>query len=207
MANVNGSLLRDFKLKDEDTKKRLGKVFAALIKIPNGVYFIAGGQERPGTYSNDNFGCVYVGGSSLDVNEGENIVRGIGSFISSTFSENDLHAMVLTDYASRIMQLSLEDIESPRGVAVEFLVVDWEEKVLSVRYDGNTEDQSFEEISDNIVLISAYDPTFRKILMGELRKAPTDVTSKNIKQKGEEIMKVALSIRKKLKLKYVSVLV
>lgn len=207
MANISGSLLRDFKLKDEDTKKRLGKVFAALIKIPDGAYFIVGGQEQPGISGNDNFGCVYVGGSSLDVNEGENIVREIGSFISSTFSEDDLHAVVVSSYVSEVMQLSLEAIKSPRGVAVEFLIVDWGEKVLSVRYDGNIEERPFDEISDNIVLLSAYDPTFRKILMKELKKAPADVTPKNIKQKGNEIMKVALSIKKKLKLKYISVIV
>lgn len=206
MANGNGSPLNDFRLKERDTRKRLGKVFAAFIKLPLGAYFITGGKESPFLFGNDSFKCVCIGDSSLDVSEGEEILREVGSSISSTFSEVDLHAMVVTSFTSKAMQLGLEDIESPRGVAAEFIVLDIGEKIVRVRFDGNIETEALGEMKENFTLIGAYDPAFRRVLLEELKRAPTDITPENVQKRMKAVEKVALSIKSKLKLEHVGIL-
>lgn len=206
MAKLNSSPLRDFRIKAQDTKKRLGKVFAAFIKLPTGAYFITGGKEPPFLYGNKNFKCVCVGGSSLDINEIEDILREIGSSFGSTFSEDDLHALVVATYASRAMQLGLEDLDSPRGVAAEFMVLDIGEKVLKIRYDGNIETEELDIMEVNFTIIGAYDPVFRRVLLEELKRAPADVTLENTKEKLNQVEEIALSIKRRLKLEHVGLL-
>ncbi len=206
MAELSHSTLRDFQIKEADTKQRLGKVFAAFIRLPLGAYFITGGKEPPFLFSNENFKCVCIGASSIDINEAEDILREIGSAISNTFSEADLHALVVTNFVSRVMQSSLEDKNSPRGVAAEFIIFDIGEKVLKVRYDGNIEIKEFDNMKDGLTLIGAYDQAFRRILLKELKLAPTDVTPKNVQKRAKAVEEVALSIQKKLKLEHVGVL-
>jgi len=206
VARTNGSPLRDFRIKETDTKNRLGRVFAAFVKVPTGAYFITGGKEPPFLYGNESFKCVCVGNDELDVSEGEHILREIGSAISSTFSEEDLHALVVANYVSRVTQFDLEDLHSPRGVAAEFIIFDVGEKVLKVHYDGNVETEELGTMKEKFTLVGAYNPVFRRTLLEELRKAPADVTSDNLQEKIKEIEKVAFSIKKKLKLKHIGVL-
>lgn len=206
MARINGSPLKDFRIKEADTRKRLGRVFAAFIKIPSGAYFIVGGKEPPFLYGNESFKCVCIGNAALDVSEGEDILREVGSAISSTFSEDDLHALVVATYASRAMQLGLEDLDSPRGVAAEFILLDVGEKILKVCFDGNVETEELSAMKADFTVIGAYDPVFRRVLMEELRKAPTDMTLENLKKKAREIERIAFSIKRKLKLGHVGIL-
>lgn len=206
MPRANSSPLRDFREKEADTRKRLDRTFAAFIKLPLGAYFLTGGNEPPFLYGNESFKCVCVGGSALDVNEGEEMLRDIGSELSSMFSEEDLHAMVVSTFVSKAMQLNLEDLNSPRGVAAEFIIFDVGEKILRVRYNGNLETDPVYEMKDKVFLVGAYDPVFRRMLMEELKKAPVDVTPENLKSKIKEIERVALSIKKRLKLEHVGVL-
>ena len=151
MVRANRSPLSDFREKEADTKKRLGRTFAAFIRIPGGEYFITGGKEPPFLYSNESFKCVCIGDNALDVSEGESMLREIGSEISSTFSEDDLHALVVATYVSRAMQLSLEDLDSPRGIAAEFVIVDIGEKVLKVRYDGSVETEALDAMKGTFI--------------------------------------------------------
>lgn len=207
MAKINSSLLNDFHIKEADTKKRLGKVFAAFVKVPIGGYFIVGGREAPFLFGNESFKCLCIGHSSLDISEGEDILRNVGSAISGTFSEEDLHALVVSSFTSRTMRLSLEDMELPRGIAAEFIVFDIGEKVLKVRYDGNVETEELNAMKNNFTIIGAYHPAFRRILLEELKRAPTDIVPKNYSERAEAIKKVALSIKRKLKLEHIGVIV
>ena len=61
-------------------------------------------------------------------------------------------------------------------------------------------------MKEKFTLVGAYNPVFRRTLLEELRKAPADVTSDNLQEKIKEIEKIALSIKKKLKLRHVGVL-
>ena len=206
MSKLNGSPLKDFRIKEADTKRRLGRSFAAFIKLPMGAYFITGGKESPFLFGNESFKCVCIGNSALDINEGEDILPEIGASIGSTFSEEDLHALVVATYASRAMQLSLEDLDSPRGVAAEFIILDIGEKVFKVRYDGNVETEELDLMKGNITVIGAYEPAFRRALLDELKNAPTDITPENVKQRLDQVERVALRIKRSLKLEHVGVL-
>ena len=203
---ANSSALKEFREKEADTMKRLGKVFAVMVKVPTGAYFVVGGTEAPFLFSNDNFKCVCIGHSSVDVSEGEDLLREIGSRIASTYSEADLHALVVATFASRCMQLDLENLKNPRGVAAEFIILDIDQKVIKVRFNGDVEVEELEDMESNFVLIGAYDPAFRKTLMAEVKKLPTDFNRNNYKKKSEILGKVALAIKSKLGLKHVGIL-
>ena len=206
MANGNGSPLNDFRIKERDTRKRLGKVFAAFVNVPLGGYFIVGGREAPFLFGSESFKCVCIGNSALDINEGEEILRSVISTISGTFSEEDLHALVVSGFASKAMQLSLEDMILPRGIAAEFIILDMGERVIKVRFDGNVETEEL-SVLKGPTLIGAYDPVFRKKLMQEIGKAPNDVTSDNIKDKSKELNNIAMRAKKKLNLGHVGLLI
>lgn len=142
MAKGRGIILgnlEEFELKKLHVEERLARVFAAFVAIPDGGYFICGGKVPPAVFANQNFSCVIVGHSQMDLSIGRDMIREINSYTSSTFSNQDFYATVARDYFSTYLRSEMEDMKIPQSAAVEFMLVDFKGCLTRVYFSGDIE--------------------------------------------------------------------
>ncbi len=197
MSDVDLGSFGEFMLKKLEAEQRLARVFAAFIKPqPVGGYFICGGNVQFSQFSNGNFGCIIVGASLAEINQGEDLIRKVGSRINSVFSEKDFHSTVAMDFLSKYLRANLQNMKIPQAVAVEFFITDLLGNLLRVHFHGDIEIDFAEGTDKDVFLVGGYDEKFREKLLGELKKAPQTIDK-------EKMLEFAEKLKNKFKLSYV----
>src|SRR3989344_3996661 len=109
MSGFSYGFFEEFIMKKTEAEQRLARVFTVFIKlVPNSGYFICGGNVPFSQFSNSNFGCIIIGSSLVEINQGEDLIRRVGSRINTMFSEKDFHSTVVMDFLSRYLKANLQ---------------------------------------------------------------------------------------------------
>lgn len=179
----------EFVLKKLEAESRLARTFAAFIKIPDGGYFIYGGNVLPTNFSNKNFGSIIIGHSLVEINQGEDLLWKIGSRISQVFTENDFHSTVAMDFLSKYLRANIQNMKIPQALAVEFMFIDSVDNLFRVHFTGDVEMDGLDETDEDVFVIGCYDPKFRKRLLAELKKVPKKLDPDQMKAFAEALKK------------------
>ena len=194
---VGHGFFEEFAMKKLEAEQRLARVFAAFVKLqPIGGYFICGGNVQFSHFSNDNFGCIIIGSSLVEINQGEDLLRKVGSRINSVFSEKDFHSTVAMDFLSKYLRANLQNIKIPQALAVEFFITDILGNLLRVHFHGDIEVDSVDSLDKDVFMVGGYDKKFRGDLLGELKKAPQTIDK-------EKMHEFAKELKNKFKLSYI----
>jgi len=200
---IRRGLLDEFEEKKSDVRKRLAKNFTCFTKINKVSYLISGGDESATMLSNTNCVVTILGGSSGDTDEGMRIVRRVVSGFSSMFSGRDVHSMIVRDSLSQIMKLDLEDKDNARGLAVEFVIVDFTGRLTLVYFTGDQHTVTDDEMNDKMFFAGCYDNCYRK----RVSSAISDLFKDMEKPNEEKMKKIQAQLFKRLKIEHCNIVV
>jgi len=194
MSGLGLGFLEEFMVKKLEAEERLARVFAGFIKLGSASgYFICGGNVQFSRFSNENFGCIIVGSSLVEINQGEDLIRKIGSRINSVFSGKDFHSTVVMDYLSKYLRANLQNMKIPQALAVEFFITDILGNLFRIHLNGDIGIDSIENTDKNVFLVGGYDEKFREELLRELKKSPQTIDK-------EKMLEFAKRLKDKFKL-------
>lgn len=201
MSGLGIGVLEEFWVKKLEAEERLARVFAGFIKLgPASGYFICGGNVQFSRFSNENFGCIIVGASLAEINQGEDLIRKVGSRINSMFSGKDFHSTVIMGYLSKYLRANLQNMKIPQALAVEFFITDILGNLLRVHLNGDIEMDSIENTEKDVFLVGGYDEKFREELLREFKKAPQALDK-------EKMLEFAKRLKNKFKLPQIGLVI
>src|SRR3989338_845370 len=197
MSGFSYGFFEEFIMKKTEAEQRLARVFTVFIKlVPNSGYFICGGNVPFSQFSNSNFGCIIIGSSLVEINQGEDLIRRVGSRINTMFSEKDFHSTVVMDFLSRYLKANLQNMKIPQALAIEFFITDILGNLLRVHFHGAIEIDYVDSTDKDIFMTGGYDEKFRENLLRELKKAPQTIDK-------EKMTEFAKGIKSKFRLSHV----
>lgn len=137
------STLEEYRLKKEDARLRLrlSKAFAVFIKTPGGArFFVSGGNTEPKFSLQYNFVALIIGASVPEVQELSNVLSDAASRFRSRFSNEDFYSAAAADVLGNYLRTVLEDIEIPQGLAAEIMIIDQDDKLITMSCSGDSKD-------------------------------------------------------------------
>lgn len=174
-AGMGLGFFEELVFKKIEAEERLARTFAAFVKLPVGGYFICGGKVPPAYFSSDNFRCIIIGHSLVEISQGESLLREVGSRVSSLFTKNDFYATVATDFLSKYLRANIQNMKIPQALAVEFITIDIRGILVRINLTGDFEIDNLNEDGERIFIVGCYDERFRKSLASELKNAPKEI--------------------------------
>jgi|SRR3989344_508651 len=197
------SLLRDFEMKKADVKRRLAKNFACFTRVGGVGYIITGGDEDFLMFQSINCVVMIIGHSSGEIQEGQRIVKTIASRFAALFSERDLHSAILGEYLTQYMKYDLEDKDNSRGLAVEFMIVDFLGRLTMIYFTGNSHSFNESDIDGKILVTGCYDQQYRRRVTSSVSKSFSSIK----KPSKARLEKAQKSLKEDLGTEQISILV
>lgn len=155
---LNMGTFEDYVIKRIDVEQRLANCFCLFIKAPDGGYFLSGGQEKPEKYISPNFTAICMGATRIESTIGFDLLVQLGSTIARQFDEQDFHSTIVLDFLCTYMKEQLEDVKSPRALALEFIIFDHiTNKLFRILFDGDYQIDDLEEAGSKFFIIGDYD--------------------------------------------------
>ncbi len=161
--DLNLGILEDHVIKKIDVEQRLADCFCLFVKTPDGGCFLSGGQEKPERYISPNFTAVCMGATRIESTIGLDLLIELGSAVAHQFSEQDFHSTIVLEFLCNYMKEQLEDIKSPQGLALEFIIFDHiTNKLFRISFDGNYQINDLEEAGSKFFMIGDYEKPGKK---------------------------------------------
>lgn len=189
---------------DAEQRLRLTKTFTVFVKSENGGFFISGGSDVAVSFGNENFVSVLIAASIKESEEALGILREANARIRSLFTEDDFYAMLATDPLSDYLKEVLEDLKIPVALATEFMAFDViSNKLIRVLYSGDLKLDDLNDTNENYFFVGLYNKKTENLIKKELEryKLREIISKPNSDKKFEELSKIILALKKKLKLK------
>lgn len=156
-SDIDLGILESYIVKKFDTESRLQECFGMFVKFPDVKYFITGGPVCSERFTSDNFTAVCIGPTQVEISQGLNLINYVGTAVATQFSGEDFHAMVAVDFLSSYLKEHLEEMDSPKSLAVEFIIFDHVgDKLMIVSFNGDYAIYDLEHGTRNIMWVGGY---------------------------------------------------
>lgn len=192
----------DYVVKKLDAEQRLAGTFSVFIKSERGGMFVTGGKEPAAVFGNSNFHGVLIAGSLRESEEALSVLREAGASIRDIFSEDDFYAKISVDILSGYLKEVLEDLRIPIALAAEFMVLDMiSNNLMRVQYSGDIRIDDLNDSDEYYFFQGLYKKSNQDAIKRELERGKIrDILGKEFSKKSlEELKKIALSLKRKMK--------
>ena len=191
------SKLDAYEDKKIEAEIELDKVFCAFTFIKEGPCFLFGGRTVPQILFFDDFVCTLIAGSNASLDEARTVLVSAHLDFSKEFTPTDFRPIVALDFAYRYQKAVLDDLFSPRALAVEYFIYDRAANtIIEVKFSGEFDIHNLGKVDHDdmiVFVIGAYHPRFAQVLKIRLKemleKCSDDMSLDKIQKEFEVIMK------------------